>query len=84
MVSWVTDLAACGSTTQRIEPHLTGERLNAILVRDFNKFTDGRWGTPFTPGQFPRDFESCNWWCGHRGPEPRYWRYVKHSACHCS
>ena len=27
--------------TRRIEPHLTDERLNAILVRDFNKFTFG-------------------------------------------
>jgi hypothetical protein len=68
--------------TKRIEPHLTDERLNRVLVRDFRKFTTGNWNKSFTHRQFPRDFESCDWWCGHRGPEPRYWRYVKHSACH--
>ena len=26
-----------------------------------------------------REFESCDWEIGHRGP--RYWRYVKHGAC---
>jgi hypothetical protein len=56
--------------------------LNAILVRDFNKFTYGRWRTPFTNGEYPRDFESCDWSWDHRGKEPRFWRYVKHSACH--
>lgn len=33
--------------TKRIEPHLGDEKLNAILVRDFNKFTQGNWRTPF-------------------------------------
>lgn len=67
---------------RRLEPHLGDEKLNAILVRDFNKYTSGRWDKPFRPGQFPREFESCDWDFGHRGPQPRYWRYVKHSACH--
>jgi hypothetical protein len=68
--------------TRRIEPHLDDSSLNAILVRDFHKFTFGRWRKRFTPGQYPRQFESCNWDWGHKGPEPRYWRYVKHAACH--
>jgi hypothetical protein len=68
--------------TKRIEPHLGDKRLNAVLVRDFNLFTQGNWGKPFRPGDYPRSWESCDWWIGHRGPEPRYWRYVKHSACH--
>ena len=68
--------------TKRIEPHLTDERLNAILVRDFNKFTFGNWKKKFQPGDLPRDFESCDWCWEHRGRAPRYWRYVKHSACH--
>jgi hypothetical protein len=68
--------------TKRIESHLADERLNAILVRDFNKFTTGRWGQPFKRGMFPRDFETCMWDVWHRGPEPRFWRYVKHAACH--
>jgi hypothetical protein len=67
---------------KRVEPHLADEELNRILVRDFGKFTLGRWGRPFAPGQYPRDFESCDWDVGHRGPEPRFWRYVKHAACH--
>jgi hypothetical protein len=68
--------------THRIEPHLSDCVLNAILARDFSRFTQDNWGKPFHPGQFPRDFESCDWWLGHRGPEPRYWRYVRHAACH--
>lgn len=68
--------------TKKIAPHLDDEELNDILVRDFNKFTFGRWRKRFIHGQYPRDFESCDWdWC-HRGREPRFWRYVKHSACH--
>ena len=32
----------------RIKPHLEDKELNDILVRDFNKFTFGRWNHPFT------------------------------------
>ena len=45
-------------------------------------YTYGRWRKRFKPGQFPRDHESCDWGINHRGKEPRFWRYVKHSACH--
>jgi hypothetical protein len=31
----------------------------------------------------PHEFENCDWWHSHRGPMPRFWRYVKHGACHC-
>jgi len=70
--------------TRRIIPHLKDKTLNEILVRDFNKFTYGRWQKSFLPGDFPEDFESCDWrWShGRRGPCPRYWSYVKYSACH--
>lgn len=68
--------------TRRIEPHLADEKLNAILVRDFGKYTHGLWGKPFAHGQFPCEFESCDWNIFHRGKHPRYWRYVKHAACH--
>jgi hypothetical protein len=37
----------------RIEPHLADEGLNAVLARDFDKFTFGRWGRPFARGQCP-------------------------------
>ncbi len=34
--------------TKRVEPHLSDPKLQAILVRDFNKFTYGRWKQEFT------------------------------------
>jgi len=64
----------------RIQPHL--KRVEPILVRDFNRFTYGRWRQRFEAGMVPRQFESCDWDVGHRGRQPRYWQYVKHSACH--
>ena len=46
--------------SERIEPHLSDKRLNAILIRDFSKFTWGRWKVAFRPGDLPRDFEPCD------------------------
>lgn len=71
-----------GKWTRKIQPHLSDARLNEILVRDFNKFTTTRWDKPFTLGMLPEQIESCDWRCDHRGKYPRYWKYVKHSACH--
>jgi hypothetical protein len=68
--------------TKRIEPHLQDDMLNKILVRDFNDYTQGRWGLVFYPGTYPEDIESCDWRIGRRGRPPRYWKYVKHGACH--
>lgn len=68
--------------TRRIEPHLADAQLNQILVSDFGMYTYGRWRKRFKPGQVPRDYESCDWGVDHRGREPRFWRYVKHGACH--
>jgi hypothetical protein len=68
--------------TKKIVPHLGNRKLNDTLVENFNKFTFGRWHQRFTYGQTPFEFESCDWWCEHRGPMPRYWQYVKHAACH--
>ena len=64
----------------RIRPHL--KHVEPILVRDFNRFTYGRWRQRFKAGMPPFDFETCDWWCEHRGRMPRYWQYVKHAACH--
>ena len=64
----------------RIRPHLPD--VEDVLVRDFNKFTWGRWRKKFQPGQLPHEFESCDWWADHRGRFPAYWHYVKHAACH--
>jgi hypothetical protein len=66
----------------RVGPHLGDKEVSAVLVRDFNKFTYGRWRMPFKKGMAPREFETCYWDDGHRGPEPRFWKYVKHAACH--
>jgi hypothetical protein len=65
---------------RKIKRHLA--KAEPILVRDFNKFTIGRWRQPFRKGQVPRMFESCDWDIGHKGRSPEYWNYVKHSACH--
>jgi hypothetical protein len=67
---------------RRVKPHLADKKLNDILVRDFNKFTFGRWGREFVHGDLPSEFESCDWDCDHRGRRPAFWQYVKHSACH--
>ena len=34
--------------------------------------------------KLPRDFDSCDWRCvtGRRGPDPKFWDYACHSACH--
>jgi hypothetical protein len=68
--------------TKRIVPHLANKKLNRVLVRDFNEFTLGNSGERFRPGQFPREFETCDWSWDHRGREPRFWMYVKRNACH--
>lgn len=65
-----------------VQPHLTDEKLNAILVRDFNKFTFGMWGKAFKSGEFPHEYETCDWWVEHRGKKPEFWKYTKHAACH--
>jgi hypothetical protein len=44
---------------RRVKPHLVDKKLNDVLVRDFNKFTTGRWGRPFVHGNLPSDFESA-------------------------
>ena len=60
--------------------------IEKILVYDFKKFTFGRWNKPFKPGQYPTEFESCNWKYDfhpdRRGRRPSFWKYTKHAACH--
>jgi hypothetical protein len=68
--------------SKRIRPHLGDPLLNEVLVRDLNKYTTGLWGTPFTAGMYPEDVENVDWRWRHRGREPRFWKYVKHGACH--
>jgi hypothetical protein len=67
---------------RKVKRHINDERVQKILVRDFNRFTIGRWRQEFKAGQLPTEFESCDWWCEHQGKIPAYWNYVKHAACH--
>lgn len=46
--------------TKRIKPHLNDKKLCELLVRDFNKFTYGRWQSRFVAGQYPSEFETCD------------------------
>jgi len=66
----------------KIKTHLSDKEVQRLLVRDFNKFTMGRWNQQFKEGMTPHEFESCDWWLDHRGRMPEYWNYVKHAACH--
>ena len=68
--------------TKWVEPHLADEEVQHVLVRDFNYYTYGRWGIRFEAGDLPHAHETCDWWCDHKGPIPRFWQYVKHGACH--
>jgi hypothetical protein len=67
---------------KKVEPHLSNAHLNDVLVTEFNKYTFGRWGETFKHGEYPCDYESSDWRIFHKGPEPKFWRYVKHEACH--
>lgn len=66
----------------KIKPHIKDDKVQEILVRDFNKYTFGRWGKRFEKGMYPRYFESCDWDMLRRGRRPEFWKYVKHAACH--
>ncbi len=67
---------------RKVKRHINDERVQKILVRDFERFTIGRWGAHFWPGLRPTDFETCDWQCEHRGRPPAFWAYTKHAACH--
>lgn len=64
--------------TKRVVPHLGDRKLNAILYRDFRKFTRGR----FRPGDLPIMFEQLDFLVGVPGPLPRFRDYVAHGSCH--
>ena len=67
---------------RKVRRHLVDEELNDVLVRDFNKFTYGRWRKKFTPGCFPSEFETSDWSLDHRGRRPAFWKYTASHACH--
>jgi hypothetical protein len=57
---------------RRVRPHLADKKLNNILVRDFNKYTFGRWERKFTHGRLPCDFESYDWDIDQWGRRPPF------------
>jgi hypothetical protein len=67
---------------RKVKRHIDHPDVQKLLVRDFNRYTWGRWRQKFLPGMVPTEFESCDWQWGHRGRTPAYWRYTKHAACH--
>lgn len=66
----------------RIKPHLENKDVQDVLVRDFNKYTFGRWKQEFKHGMVPAKFERCDWALDRKGRPPEYFNYVKHGACH--
>lgn len=65
-----------------LRPLIQEKEIQDILIRDFNKYTMGRWKTKFESGMKPEDIESCDWRLSRRGRHPEFWQYVKHGACH--
>lgn len=41
---------------RKVKRHIGHPDVQAVLVRDFNKFTFGRWRNEFVAGKVPRDF----------------------------
>src|SRR6266853_144775 len=66
----------------KVRKHLKNRKVVETLVRDFNKYTYGRWKHEFKEGMVPFEFESCDWWVEYKGRRPAFWQYVKHAACH--
>jgi hypothetical protein len=66
----------------RIREHLSEPKVADTLVRDFHRYTFGRWEKPFLHGAFPADHDSCDWRWDRRGRPPAYFRYVCWGACH--
>ena len=67
---------------RKVKRHLENPRVADTLVRDFNKFTYGKWRKRFTAGQVPFEFENYDCWLQHRGRHPQFWQYVQHEASH--
>jgi hypothetical protein len=62
-----------------------GTPINELMRADFSKYVDTRWGqhgVTFDDYYWPCELESCDWQVGRVGRPPRYWKLVKHGACH--
>jgi hypothetical protein len=67
---------------RKVKRHIGHPDVQRVLVRDFNRYTYGRWREKFKPGMVPTEFESCDWQLKHRGRRPAFWQFTKHRACH--
>src|SRR5262245_15645942 len=66
----------------KVRPHLNEPILKAILVQDFNKYTQGLYRKSFRRGDYPSDFDGNGWRWEHSGRHPGYWLYACSGACH--
>ena len=53
---------------RKVRPHVYDSEVQKVLVRDFNRYTYGRWGTRFLLGMTPHQHESCDWGCDRGRP----------------
>lgn len=67
---------------RKIKSVINDKDIQEVMVRDFDKFTYGRWEKPFKHGELPGEWETCDWQFERKGRPPEFWMYVKHSACH--
>ena len=67
--------------TKRIVPYLADAEFNRVLNADM-KVASIHWGHKFEAGTFPGDYGCNEWQIGHRGPMPRFWKYIQRGCCH--
>jgi len=74
---------------QQVGPYYRCETAKNIWTPEMTAYLYGRgvdYGFPwkYKPIESPAAVDSCDWRWGHgrRGPQPGYWEYVCHSACH--
>jgi hypothetical protein len=81
--------------TKRIEPVLKDKELTAVLERGLDDYRQqlaqecreqgifrSCWEDELRQGALPCEFDVCDWRWQHRGPRPRFWRYVCSDLCH--
>lgn len=77
---------------KKLGPLYRSPEATAIWHPEMEAYSFGRaedYGYPFrprplTPDLRPEAYDSCDWrWCqGRRGPQPHFWEYTCHAACH--
>ena len=62
-----------------------GTAINDRMRHDFGLYVEGRWGEhgiSFDDYDWPSELESFSWQDSVVGRPPRFWKLVKHGACH--